>query len=179
MLPNTEISLALGYEHVSQNQNEDEPALHGMGDSEVSIKYRFIRETTYTPQVAIAPTVGIPTGGSDTTNEEAWLEFPVWIEKNWNNWSTSGGGGFVINPADDAKNFLFGGWRLQHDFTEELNLGAEIFYQGADSVDNRDLTLINIGSTYKLSEVLSIDLSVGHSLSGQPQTIAYLGFTLS
>lgn len=43
MLPNTEISLALGYEHVSQN--EDEPALHGIGDSEVSIKYRFIRET--------------------------------------------------------------------------------------------------------------------------------------
>ncbi len=167
--------IRIGYQHISQD--EEEPALHGIGDSEIRIKHRFIRETTYTPQVAIAPTIGIPTGGFDTSNEKAWFELPVWIEKNWNNWSTSGGAGFVINPH--AKNFVLAGWRLQHDFTEKLNLGAELFYQGADSDDNRDLTLINIGSACKLSEVLSIDFSVGHSLSGQPQTIAYLGFTLS
>jgi hypothetical protein len=176
MLPNTDIFLALGYDHISKD--DEQPALHGVGDSEVGIKHRFIRETTYTPQVAIAPTIGIPTG-NQTSNEKAWLELPIWIEKNWNSWSTSGGAGVVFNPAHDAKNFLFAGWKLQYDFTEDLNFGAELFYQGADSDDNRDLTLVNIGSSYKLSEVLSVDLSVGHSISGQPQTIAYLGFSLS
>ena len=85
----------------------------------------------------------------------------------------------MLNPTHEAKNFLFAGWKLQYQFTEDLNLGAELFYQGADSVDNRDLTLINVGSSYNLSEVLSIDLGVGHTVSGQPQTIAYLGFSLS
>lgn len=169
----TEIFVALGYEHVSSD--EDIPALHGIGDAELGIKYRFVKAVDGLPSIAIAPTIGLPTGHDEMSNHHAWYEIPLWIEKEWDGWSTSGGFGYVINSADDARDFFFAGWKVQHDFTEKLNLGLELFYQGEDSEDNQDLTLLNFGGSYKLCRNLNLDFSVGHSVHGQEQTIGYLG----
>lgn len=169
----TELSLVLGYEHISRD--EGIPALHGIGDSEVSVKYRFFDGKNGFPSLAIAPTVGVPTGNNKVSNNRVWFELPLWIEKSWQDWSTSGGVGYVINDADEAKNFIFAGWKMQYDVFDKLNLGVEVFYQGADSVDNRDLTLMNVGAIYKICKNFDLEMSLGHSIDGPKQTVAYLG----
>jgi hypothetical protein len=182
LMTDVDVFLELGYDHVSKDKNGDDviPALHGVADSEAGFKYRFIKETCLFPQVAFAPTIGIPTGNSSKVgNGKAWYELPLWLEKNWDGWSTSGGLGVVFNDADEAKDFMFAGWKVQHDLTEQLNMGVELFYQGRDSDDSRNLTLVNLGSEYKVNDVLSLQASLGHSLHGEPQTIAYLGFKIS
>jgi hypothetical protein len=173
LLPETEVFVAFGYEHVSND--EDIAALHGIGDAELGVKYQFFKAVEGLPSLAIAPTIGLPTGNNDMSNRKAWYELPLWIEKEWDEWSTSGGLGVVFNSADEAKDFFFAGWKVQHDFSDKLNLGLELFYQGRDSEDNRDLTLLNVGGAYKLCRNLNLDFSVGHSIYGQNQTIGYLG----
>lgn len=172
-LTRVDVFLELGYDHVSGNDKA--PSLHGIGDSEIGFKYRFLDECTLGPKMAIAPRVGIPIGNHQVGNGRPWFELPLWIEKNWWRISTSGGGGVVFNDADEAKNFLFAGWKARMQFTEDLNAGLEIFYQGKDSIDNGDIALINFGSTYKLNDAFYFQFGLGHSIHGQDQTIVYLG----
>ncbi|MBS0285824.1 MAG: transporter [Proteobacteria bacterium] len=174
-LSRVDVFLELGYDHVSSN--DEDPSLHGVGDSEIGFKYRFLDECKLGPKMAIAPRIGLPTGNHKVGNGRPWFELPLWIEKNFWRISTSGGGGVVFNDADDAKNFLFGGWKARMQFTENLNAGLEIFYQGADSDDNGDVTLVNFGSTYKLNDTFNFQFGLGHSIHGQDQTIVYLGIS--
>jgi len=57
----------------------------------------------------------------------------MWLQKSWGPWTTYGGGGYVINPAPGQRNYCFGGWLLQRDFSERLTLGGEFFAQGKSS----------------------------------------------
>ena len=47
------------------NRPAGEPTAFGYGDTEFGVKYRFIQETDFRPQVATYPTVEAPTGDSD------------------------------------------------------------------------------------------------------------------
>ncbi|MGD9591633.1 MAG: transporter [Candidatus Berkiella sp.] len=175
LLTRVELFLEMGYEHISKDN--EIPSLHGVGDSEIGFKYRFLDECAIGPKMAIAPRLGIPTGSKHVGNDRIWFELPLWIEKNWGDFSTSGGGGAVFNDATDAKNYIFAGWKVRYQVTENLNMGAEFFYQGKDADDNRDLSLLNLGSVFKLNEAFNLQLGLGHSIHGQDQTIVYLGIS--
>ncbi len=173
LLSRAELFLEMGYGHVSRDY--EIPSLHGIGDSEIGFKYRFLDECTLGPKMAIEPRLGIPTGNSNVGNDRMWFKLPLWLEKNWGDFSTATGAGVLFNDAIDAKNFLFAGWKVRYQVTENLNFGTEFYYQGKDSVDTRDVSLINVASIYQLNNTFSLQVALGHSVHGPDQTIVYLG----
>lgn len=158
----------------------------GYGDTELGAKYRFLdpEEDDWWPQVAIFPLVELPTGNSHrglgTGRTHAFI--PLWLQKDFDPWTTYGGGGYWINPGAGNKNFWFVGWLLQRKVTEELTLGGEIFHQTANVVGGKDSTGFNLGGSYDFSENYHLLFSAGRGIqhaSTTNQFSYYLGLQLT
>jgi hypothetical protein len=150
---------------------------YGMGDTELGLKYRFIQESDWTPQVGVFPMLELPTGnsGRGLGNGETWEKLPVWLQKSWGPWTTYGGGGYANNPAPEARNYFFGGWLLQRDLSEKVTLGGEVFAQGPTMAGERATTFLNFGGFYNFTKSFSLLFTAGHSILGEQNTIGYLG----
>ena len=150
-LPNLQVHLVIPLAFASPT---DAPGAYGLGDIEFGVKYRFIQETDHLPMVGVFPAVEIPTGDSDRGlgNSRAWWRLPLWLQKSWGAWTTYGGGGYVINPAPNQRNYYFGGWLLQRDFGAKLTLGGEIFVQGKSSNDAGSFAVFNLGGYFKITQ---------------------------
>lgn len=141
----------------------------GMGDLELGAKYRFIEEDKdgWRPQVGVFPLVELPTGdenhGLGTGTTRVFL--PVWVQKRRGDWLTYGGGGYWINPGAGNQNYWFAGWLLQRQVAEPLALGAEVFYQTADTVGGKDSTGFTLGGVYDFNERFHLLFSAGRGLS--------------
>jgi hypothetical protein len=153
------------------------PAANGLGDIEVGVKYRFIRETSTRPQVGFAPLLELPSGNANRNlgNGIPWVKLPVWAQKSWGKWTTYGGGGYVINTAPGMLNYFYTGWLLQRQLKESLTLGSEIFYQAAITADGSASVILNAGGFYNFNKNFSLIFTVGHSIAGQNHLISYLG----
>jgi hypothetical protein len=152
---------------------------YGLGDTEVGIKYRFVHETDTLPQIGIFPMAELPSGEAERGlgNGRTWWKLPLWIQKSWGSWRTYGGGGYAINHAPGMRNYAFGGWLLQHDFSGSLTLGGEIFTQGAATDQGRSTAIANLGGFYTPKGACGgcqVLFSAGHSVSGERHTVGYL-----
>jgi len=174
-LPDLQLHLAVPLAYASP---ADAPSTYGMGDWELGLEYRFVRETDNCPQVGIFPLLEIPTGDSDRGlgNGQAWWRLPVWLQKSWGPWTTYGGGGYAINPAAGQHDYCFGGWVLQRNFGERLTWGGEVFAQGKSSDAARSFAVVNVGGFFKITPNLQLLVTGGHTLVGGVHTIGYLGF---
>jgi hypothetical protein len=174
VLPDMQLHLVVPVANVSPSGGS---ATAGLGDAELGVKYRFGHEGSATPQVGIFPMVELPTGHAarGLGNGRAWFRLPVWLQKSWGSWTTYGGGGAALNSAPGQRNYSFGGWLVQRDFGPRVSLGGEIFSQGADAVDGRGFTAVNLGGSYNLTGQFSLLFSAGRSLSGERHTLWYLG----
>jgi hypothetical protein len=143
---------------------------YGYGDTEISVKYRFIDESEghWWPQVAIYPQVNIPTGSSHRslgTGQTA--EFlPVYVQKDFDPWQVYGGAGYWNNPGVDNRNYWFFGGVVQRKVTDALTLGAELFHQTATTTLGRESSGYNLGGSYDLDEHYHILLSAGRGIEG-------------
>jgi len=173
-LPNLQVHLVIPLAFASPT---DAPGAYGLGDIEFGVKYRFIQETDHLPMVGVFPTVESPTGDSDRGlgNSRSWWRLPLWLQKSWGAWTTYGGGGYVINPAPNQRNYYFGGWLLQRDFGAKLTLGGEIFVQGKSSDDAVSFAVFNLGGYFKITQNFQLLFSGGHTLAGNRHTVGYLG----
>lgn len=153
------------------------PTRSGLGDVEVGVKYRFVRETDDRPQVGIFPMVELPTGNAarGLGNGRAWFRIPLWIQKSWGPWTTYGGGGWTINRAPGQRSQTFGGWLLQRDLGARLTLGGEVFAQGADTQGGRGFAVADVGGSVNFTPGFSLLFSAGHTIRGERHTVAYLG----
>lgn len=153
------------------------PAEHGIGDTELGIKYRFLTETRDRPQIGIFPMAEVPTGDADRGlgNGRVWYRLPVWVQKSWGPWTTDAGVGYALNHAPGSRSYPFGGWLLQRQLSDKLILGGELFAQGADTVGGRSTTIANFGGYYNVTPGFSLLFSAGHSIQGESHTVAYLG----
>jgi hypothetical protein len=160
-----------------RNIPDDGSSEYGLGDVEVGIKYRFVQETETSPQIGIFPMAELASGNADKGlgNGKPWYRLPVWIQKSWGEWTTYGGGGYVINHAAGQKSYPFGGWLLQRDVGEQWTLGGEVFARGKDTDDGRSATLLNFGGYCKFTPDFNLLFSAGHSIGGETHTIAYIG----
>jgi hypothetical protein len=150
----------------------------GYGDTEIGVKYRFIDsgKDDWWPEVATFPTLSAATGdasrGLGLGATHAFL--PLWIQKNFDKWTTYGGGGYGINPGPGNRNYWFFGWELQRRITDNLILGAELFYQSAFStagpgsvgfpVGSEPTTGFNLGGAYDFSDSYHLLFSAGHGI---------------
>ncbi|HET7649112.1 MAG TPA: transporter [Gammaproteobacteria bacterium] len=149
----------------------------GFGDMELGIKYRFVKETSNRPQIGIFPMIEVPTGSAarGLGNGQAWYRVPLWVQKSWGSWTSYGGAGYTINHASGMHNAWFGGWLLQHDVSDKLTLGGEVFRQGPDAYGSRGYSLVNLGGYYNFKPDFSLLFSAGHTFTGDSHQVAYLG----
>ena len=173
-LPNLQLHLVIPMAYASP---AEAPRAYGLGDIEFGVKYRFLQETDHRPMVGVFPMLEIPTGdaGRGLGNGRAWWRLPLWLQKSWGPWTTYGGGGYVINPAPNQRNYYFGGWQLQRDISEKLTLGGEIFAQGKSSDDIRSFAVFNVGGYFKITPNFQLLFTGGHTLAGGSHTVGYLG----
>jgi hypothetical protein len=118
------------------------------------VKYRFIEEDEdgWRPQVAFFPQISIPVG-SAAHNSPVTELFPIWMQKSFGpEWTVFGGGGFTNNPGNGNRDFANYGAAVQHQFTEKLALGLEMFGQTRDSVDDTATTAVGVAALYDLSD---------------------------
>jgi hypothetical protein len=151
----------------------------GLGDMQLLASYRFLHETSMTPEIAFVPTLSLPTGNSRRRlgNGKIWVQPALWAQKNWGNWRTYGGGGYTFNPAKHVKNYYIAGWVLERTINETWTLGIECYSQGAISKKIGSTTLVNLGMRYYFTPDFNLLLSVGHSFVGVPTTVSYLGLS--
>lgn len=74
---------------------------------------------------------------------------------------------------------LFDLSNLQRNFSDYVSGGAEIYYQGAQFAGDKESTFYNFGGQFGLTKKFSILFSLGHTFSGDNQSVAYfaLGWT--
>jgi hypothetical protein len=174
-LPNVQLHVKVA---VAFNRQGVTGTQFGYGDTEVGVKYRFINSSKddWWPDVAAYPAVNAPTGdtarGLGTGTAHAFL--PLWMQKDFGEWTTYGGGGYGFNPGLGNKDYWFFGWQLQRRVADNLILGAELFHQtalatgGPGSVGfplgSKATTGFNFGGVYDFSENYHLLFSAGHGV---------------
>jgi hypothetical protein len=173
VLPDTQLHLIVPMTTVGGN---GAPTVSGLGDTEFGIKYRFLHEANWWPQIGIFPLIELPTGnsGRGLGNGRTWFKLPLWAQKSWGPWTTYGGGGAALNSAPGQRNYPFGGWLLQRDLGPHLTLGDEIFAQGQDMDNDRSYVALNFGGQYNINENFSLLFSAGHSFADDDHMLWYL-----
>ena len=153
----------------------------GFGDTELGIKYRFVQETEFLPQIATFPVLELPTGSRSLgfASRELDAFFPLWLQKSFGKWTSYGGGGYWINPGAGNRNWWLFGWLLQRQITEHFAVGAEIFHETPQEQGGSSDTLINVGGIWDLSERYHLLFSAGHTIQGPSSTIAYSGIQIT
>jgi len=152
------------------------PKQYGYGDTELGAKVRFIKETKTMPEVGIFPFFELPSGNADKGLGvgKTWYRMPLWIQKSWGPWTSYGGGGEAIVPAEGMKNYPFAGLLVQRTLTKKVMLGTELYGHGAITTDSGSSTMLDLGGTYEFKEGFDLLFAGGHSVHGEPETYAYL-----
>jgi hypothetical protein len=169
--PNLQIHLIVPGAYLTPQNN------YGIGDIELGAKYRFLQESKKCPEIGIFPLLELPTGNSrlGLGNGQVWARLPVWLQKTHGRWTTYGGGGYQINRAPGMKDSAFAGWLVQRQLAKKLVLGAELYYQQAQSVGAREQSGLDTGGYYSFRENLSLLFMMGLSVHGERHDVGYVG----
>jgi hypothetical protein len=157
------------------------PSAFGVGDMELGVKYGFIKQTKYRPQIGSFTMFEIPTGSysKGLGVGKVWYKLPLWVEKEFGPWSLVGGAGYAVVPQTQYRNYLYGGFLVKKVVNERLELSAEAFShakEGFAAAQTQSSTLIDAGGYYHFKEPgLQLLFAYGHSVAGQTENYAYLG----
>lgn len=152
--------------------------LHGMGDIELGVGYRVVeqREGSWVPDIAIKPTITLPTAQHDLGLHRVGGFISAWASKDIGDWSMFGGGGYGINPGAGNKDFALAGFALTRQVSEEVNLGVEVYHQSADVVGGPSITRAALGATWQFDEKVALIFSGGPGLNRPRETGRYAFF---
>ena len=142
----------------------------GLGNIELAAKYRFLHQDDLGLDVSIFPRVFLPSASRDVGDRHASLLLPVWVQKDWDQWSAFGGGGCAINNGAGSKDYCLMGWALTRQVLPDLQLGAEIYHQTADAKGGRATTGIGAGLRYDLSEHYHLLAYTGPGIQNADET---------
>ena len=187
ILPNTQLHIVAPLAAILPSNNVNYapagagPSAFGVGDLEIGVKYRWVKETRYRPMIGTFTMIEAPTGNFNVGLGvgHAWYKLPVWVQKSWGPWTAYGGVGREIVPQTGFKDFTYTGWLLQRDFGKKWTLGTEVFSHGKEGLGTaqiRGTTLIDIGGYYYIHNPgFQVLFCYGHEVAGFPETYAYLG----
>ena len=154
---------------------------YGIGDLELGLKYRFVREAGGRPQIGTFPHLEVPTGSRSRGlgNGKPQLFIPVWIQKSWGSWTTYGGGGYWINPGSGNRNYWSIGWEVQRDLSRRVTVGAELFGNTSSAIGRGGQTGFNLGAIVSLGGGHQILLSAGRDILGPNTLFFYIAYYLT
>jgi hypothetical protein len=160
---------------------KNEKTNYGYGDTELGIKYRFVKESKWCPQIGVFPIIELPSGSADRGlgNGNVQVYLPLWIQKSFGKWTTYGGAGYWINKGEDKRNWQFFGWQIQYQLAENFSLGTELYHVTPSEKDSKGETRINIGSVIDLSKTSHLLFSAGSSINGDTKLQCYFGYQLT
>jgi hypothetical protein len=187
ILPNTQFHIVVPLAAIVPSNNVKYlpsgagPSEFGLGDIEIGVKYRYLKETKYRPMIGTFTMLEVPSGNSNLGLGvgKVWAKLPVWVQKSFGPWTTYGGVGEQIVPQTGYNNFTYGGWLLQRDIGKKWTLGGEVFSHGAEGIATsqiRGSTLVDFGGYYYIRNPgFQVLFSYGHAVGGMPETYAYVG----
>jgi Putative MetA-pathway of phenol degradation len=146
------------------------PSAFNLGNVELAAKYRFLTQQTFGLDVAIFPRVFLPSVSSLVGEQHASFLFPLWLEKDWGQWSAFGGGGCEINRGGDSENFCLMGAVVTRQFTTKFQLGLEVFHQTPDTRGGLATTSLGVGLRYDLNENIHLLGYLGRGIQNVEQT---------
>ena len=82
------------------------PAAAGLSNIELAAKYRFLRQDRAGLDVSFFPRLFLPSASSTVGEQHTSLLLPLWLEKDWGDWSAFGGGGCEINRGGNFSRLL-------------------------------------------------------------------------
>jgi hypothetical protein len=175
LLPDVQIHLIAPLQYVKPQGAQSQ---YGYGDTELGVKYRFIQETDYIPQVGIFPLIELPTGDSDKGLGSGQTQYflPIWLQKSRGPWTTYGGGGYWINPGGKNKDWWQFGWQIQREINKTLTMGMEIYYKTASTADSNDSTGYSVGTIINFTENHHLLVSAGQDINGPNYLSAYVAY---
>lgn len=154
---------------------------YGYGDTELGIKFRFIQEGDWMPQVGTFPLLEVPSGSHDRNLGSGHLQtlLPMWLQKSMGKWTAYGGGGYWINPGADNRNWWFTGLVIQRQVLPNLTPGFELFHGTSQEVGGPPEAGINLGLIWDLTDTQHIILSAGPAIEGTNQLQGYFAYQLT
>ena len=153
---------------------EDAHSATGIGNVELAAKYRFLHKSEAGGwEVAVFPRLLLPSASEHVGDKHVALFLPLWVQRDWDEWSTFGGGGCQLNHGRESRNFCLAGWAVTHQITPALQLGVELVHQGADTREARAFTRLGAGVRYDMSENYHLLLAVGPGLENTAATGNY------
>jgi len=156
-----------------------ETSYAGYGDTEIGIKYRFVEQSQYIPDIGVFPLAEAPTGDDSKGlgNGKAQFYLPLWLQKDVGNWTVYGGAGYWINPGVGNRNWNFSGVLVQYNFSGSFFLGAELFHQTPSYVNGHTDTGLHIGGGIPVVKDTQIlwSCDAGNGLTAYKHFSYYIG----
>jgi hypothetical protein len=163
LIPNTFLHLiAL----LSLNRPSGGPLYYGRGNLEIGFSWHFPTQSDRLPEIAFFPILELPTGDEKRGlgSQKARVFLPVWLGKETESWTTSGGGGYWINPGDGNRNWWFLGLLIQRQLSSRFSLGGEVFHETPDAVGGSSSTGFNLGGGLTVTEPFELLFSIGRNI---------------
>jgi len=177
VVPNVQLHIVMP---VAFSKPKSGPLQSGYGDTELGVKYRFVEQTDAIPDIATFPFVEVPSGNAarGLGNGKVQVFLPVWLQKDFGNWTVYGGGGYWINPGMGNRNWNFSGILLQYNFSKNFYLGAELFHQTPSTDASPQNTGLHFGGGIPLGENSQFIFSAdpGNGITNYKHFAYYLGY---
>jgi hypothetical protein len=148
----------------------------GRGDVELGAKYRLVHNDDAGLQVAVFPSLTLPTASAGLGAGRVTALLPVWVQKDAEAWSVFGGGGYAINPGPGNRDYWTGGVAVTNQIGERLLLGVEADWQGADTIGGKGATSLGVGLIYRLKAPFRLLASGGPTFEDGGGPAGYHGF---
>jgi hypothetical protein len=142
----------------------------GPGNVELAAKYRFLTQQNFGLDVAVFPRVFLPSASANVGTQHAAFLLPVWLEKDWGQWSAFGGGGCAINRGGNSEDYCEAGVVVTRQVRTDLQVGLELFHQSADTIGGKDMTSIGTGVRYDISDHLHLLGYLGRGIQNADAT---------
>jgi hypothetical protein len=165
--PNLQLTatLPIGY-----NLPAEGSLVGGFGNVELAAKYRFLTQDTVGLDVAFFPRVILPSASSLVGEQHTSFLFPIWVQKDWGNWSAFGGGGCEINRGGASQDFCEGGVVLTRKMSSNLQVGLELFHQTPAARGGPATTSLGTGVIYDLNEHFHLLGYIGRGIQNADET---------
>ena len=153
---------------------------YGYGVTELGIKFRFVQESDWLPQIGTFPLLEVPTESNRNLGSGHLQTFlPIWLQKSTGKWTAYGGGGYWINPGANNRNWWFSGLVIQCQVLPNLTPGVELFHGTSQQAGQSAQTGFNLGMVWDLSNLQHIMFSAGPAFGGPNQLQGYFAYQLT